>query len=76
MKSMFENQKEEFLQKQAWRLVRSAEDRFGAGKGAEKRTWCVDKLIMTNPKETRDFLEDHIRSAYMVFKIETKAVKL
>lgn len=74
VRSFFKNQKEEWVQKIAWRLVRSAEDRIGGGRGDEKRGWCVDRLAEIFPKEGRGSLEDYIRAAFVNFKAEQKSV--
>lgn len=74
MKFFFRNQEDELIQKYAWRLVRSAEDRIGAGRGDEKRGWCVDRIRVEFPKLINESAEDFIRAAFMNFKIETKAL--
>lgn len=66
------NSLEELIQKSAWRLVRSAEDRMtGPKRGTERLIWCVNKLRVEFPNIPSD-LEDYIRSAYMNFKLESK----
>lgn len=64
------NQREDLMQKTAWKLVRSAEDRFGGGKGAEKLSWCVDRMQDSFPKQSRTNLEDHVRAACFNFRLE------
>ena len=44
------NQKVDLIQKAAWRLVRSAQDRFGTNKGSDKRSWCMEELRKLYPK--------------------------
>lgn len=61
----------DLLQKHAWRLVRSAEDRFPAGNGADKMNWCVGRLAAMFVNESKENLEDFVRAAYINFKIET-----
>ena len=68
----FQNQKDELIQKTAWRLVRSAEDRMGSGRGPEKLMWCVERLKLDFPK-IGDRAEDYVRAAFVNFKTETKA---
>jgi hypothetical protein len=70
MFSWFLNYWEEVMQKTSWRLVRAAEDRFGAEKGSEKRAWAVDRMQEEFPKVKRTVLEDHVRAAYMNFRVE------
>lgn len=70
--SFFNNQKEEWVQRAAWRLVRSAEDRMGSGRGTEKLMWAVERLCAEFPK-LNDRAEDYIRAAFVNFKIEIKA---
>ncbi len=75
MNGFFRNQQEEFMQRVAWRLVRSAEDRIpGNNRGAERLSWCVDRLIDFFPKEKKNNLEDYVRAAFVQFKSEQKAV--
>ena len=69
---IFRNQREELIQRSAWRLVRSAEDRMGSGRGNEKLLWCVEKLKVEFPK-LGERAEDYIRAAFVNFKIEVKA---
>ena len=68
------NELVDVLQKSAWRLVRSAEDRFGTFKGSEKREWGMARLkeLFPHVKLDRE-AEDYIRSAYINFKIESGA---
>ena len=72
IKSLFRNQKEELLQRVAWRIVRSAEDRMGAGRGAEKLLWAVNRLKAEFP-DIGERAEDYIRAAFVQFKTEAKA---
>lgn len=66
-----ENQRIDLVQKHAWRLVRSVEDRIvGMNSGFEKLNWCVDRIHEDFPDIKRDRLEDYVRAAYMNFKIE------
>ena len=65
------NNESDVIQKAAWRLVRSAEDRFVAADGSAKRAWCVDRMMALFPKKDRDNLEDYIRAAFINFSIET-----
>lgn len=74
MKSFFRNQTEDILQKTAWRLVRSAQDRFKAGSGEDKRDWCVARLSAQFPKEDPSRLEDYVRAAFVNFKVEFNGV--
>lgn len=71
MKIFLKNQKADLIQKAAWMLVRSAEDRFEAGKGQDKREWCVLRAAVLFPDELQDRLEDAVRAAYINFRIET-----
>lgn len=73
MKFFFENQREELTQRCAWRLVRSAEDRFGSGRGTEKLLWAIEAL-REEFQGLGDDAEDYIRAAYVNFKAEQKAV--
>ena len=75
MKSFFRNHEEELMQRTAWRTVRSAEDRFGAGRGREKLEWCIKRLSDIFPKSNREDIEDHARAAYVNFSIEHSAVE-
>ena len=70
---MFQNQREELIQRCAWRLVRAAEDKLGAGKGPEKREWAADRLQEEFPK-LKGAAESYIRAAYFHFKIETTGI--
>jgi hypothetical protein len=63
------NQMEELVQRCAWRLVRSAEDRIGSGRGQEKLMWAVESLRKKFPKLTD--AEDYIRAAFINFKAES-----
>jgi hypothetical protein len=65
---------EDILQKTAWRLVRSAQDRFREGSGQEKREWCVMQLSTQFPKDNINRLEDYVRAAYVNFKVEFNGV--
>lgn len=66
------NQIEELIQKCAWRLVRSAEDRItGVKCGTERLIWCINKLKGEFPEMKPD-AEDFIRSAFVNFKLESK----
>ena len=71
------NHREEMIQKCAWRLVRSAEDRIGAGRGPEKLIWAMDRLKLEFPdlaaSTTQSRAEDYIRAAFTQFKTEAKA---
>jgi hypothetical protein len=62
------------MQKTAWRLVRSAEDRLGAHRGTEQLLWCVDRLKQQFPKLSNDDAEDYVRSAYIQFRAEQRAL--
>lgn len=63
------NDLEELIQKCAWRLVRSASDRFGDGKGQKKLDWAIAQL--QKEFERIDLkAEDYIRAAYIHYKIE------
>ncbi len=59
------------IQKIAWRLVRSAENRFPEWTGDARLKWCVERLQVTFASERPDHLEDAIRAAYVNFRIET-----
>ena len=74
MEFFFMNQREELIQKCAWRLVRSAEDRFGAGRGQEKLLWTVERIKHEFPK-LGDKAEDYIRAAYWHFKMESSQLE-
>lgn len=65
------NQLEELIQRCAWRLVRSAQDKLGDEKGAEKRIWAIEQLKKEFPM-LGESAEHYIRAAYMNFKMETK----
>ena len=65
------NANEELVQRVAWRLVRSAEDRIGAGRGAEKLLHAT-RAIEAEFKGIKN-AEDYIRAAFVQFKAETKA---
>ena len=69
----FRNQTIDLIQKCAWRLVRSAEDRLGGGKGDQKLNWATDRLQSMFEKEERDLLQDYVRAAYINFRAEQKA---
>lgn len=70
--SAFEaNQKEEMIQRAAWRIVRSSEDRLGSGRGQEKLLFAISKLQEEFP-DIKGRAEDYIRAAYINFKTETK----
>ena len=69
-----ENDRVDLIQKTAWRLVRSAEDRMGIGKGHEKLLWCLNRLSDIFKDDSRDILEDYIRSAFINMKIEMSAL--
>ena len=71
---MFYGSKEEWLQKCAWRLVRSAEDRLGSGRGHEKLLWAVEALKREFPK-LGERAEDYVRAAYWHFKIESSQLE-
>jgi len=65
------NQLEEQIQKIAWRLVRSAEDRLkGPKRGAERLIWCVD-MLRKEVSGIEGTAEDFIRAAFVQFKTET-----
>lgn len=65
------NHLEELVQKAAWRLVRSAQDKMGAEKGAEKRIWAIEQLKTEFPALGSN-AEHYIRAAYVHFKNETR----
>lgn len=71
----FNDAEEESIQKSAWRLVRSAEDRLGSGRGPEKLSWCVERLARQFRKTDRERVEDHVRAAFVNFKVEMNALK-
>ena len=71
MRHFFQSHKIDVIQKIAWQLVRSAEDRFEAGTSADKREWCVARLSAQFPKENPERLEDFVRAAFVNFRIET-----
>ena len=60
------------MQRCAWRLVRSAEDRIGSGRGPEKLIWAVEAMKKEFPK-LGEKAEDYVRAAFMNFKIEQRA---
>lgn len=65
------SQGEELIQKVAWRLVRSAEDRLkGPKRGAERLIWCVDRLRAEYDIVPKEAAEDYIRAAFIQFKME------
>lgn len=66
---------EETVQKSAWRIVRSAEDRMGAGRGSEKLIWCVQRLSSEFKILNVDRIEDHVRAAHIQFKMEKEMMK-
>ena len=76
MKFIFRNFEEDLIQKTAWRLVRSAEDRLGADRGNEKRVWCIERIRELFPKKKHDDLDDHVRSAFINFRAEQKSLVL
>lgn len=63
------NNLEELIQRISWRLVRSANDRFGDGKGQKKLDWATGKLEKEFPNLGEN-AEDYIRAAYINFKTE------
>jgi hypothetical protein len=65
------NSNEELIQRCAWRLVRSAQDKMGDEKGAEKRVWAIEQLKKEFP-DLNEKAEHYIRAAYMNFKTETR----
>lgn len=75
MKHFFQNQKTDLIQKTAWRLVRSAHDIFGTGKGNEKRQWCIRRFKELHPDILEPDAEDFIRSAFMNFLIEMSVLE-
>ena len=70
MKYLFLNSLTDLIQKSAWRLVRSAQDRFGTNSGEKKRYWCVERLRSEFSKLAQEDAEDFVRSAYVQFKTE------
>lgn len=69
---MFEaNQREELIQRAAWRLVRSASDRMGEQKGNSKMLWAIAELQKEFP-DLGGRAEDYVRAAYVNFKTETR----
>ena len=76
-KNFERNQLEELIQRAAWRLVRSADDRFGENKGQKKLDWSVSQLkiefftegIFLNQNGTEK-AEDYIRAAYINYRTE------
>lgn len=70
LKSFEENQKEELIQRTAWRLVRSTADRFGDGKGEKKLEWAKTRLVKEFPELIEESAEDYIRAAYVNYKTE------
>lgn len=68
-----ENERIDYVQKVAWMLVRSAEDRIGSGRGTEKLLWCVDEIKLKCPFLTADEAEDNVRAAFVNFKYELQA---
>ena len=73
LKNFEANHAEEHAQRVAWRLVRSAEDRMGDGRGAEKLMWCVARMKEEAP-EAAGRAEDYVRAAFVNFKTETRYV--
>lgn len=71
---LFRNQKEELIQRSAWRLVRSVEDRIGVGRGPEKLMWAVARLREEFPK-IGPRAEDYVRAAFVNFKLESSALE-
>lgn len=67
------NHHEELIQRCAWRLVRSAQDKMGDEKGAEKRVWAIEQLKKEFPN-LGESSEYYVRAAYINFKTETKFV--
>ena len=78
LKIISANQEVELKQRTAWRLVRSADDRFkpqpNDDRGREKMDWGVDRMLAIFPKEKREYAEDYVRAAYVTMKTEMKAV--
>lgn len=69
-KNFDKNQIEELMQKTAWKLVRSAADRFGDGKGEKKLQWGISKMQSEYPGLGEGAAEDHVRAAYTNYKVE------
>lgn len=67
-KNFEKNQVEELRQKAAWRLVRSAADRFGDNNGEKKRNWCIAN--MDREFIGAEHLEEYVRAAYIQYKTE------
>ena len=73
LKEFNENQKTDLIQKTAWRLVRSAEDRIvGQGRGPERLIWCVERMREEFPKAKNG--EDYIRAAFVNYPNENRAL--
>ena len=74
-KSIDANNREELIQRAAWRLVRSAADRIkGPHRGNERLLWAIDQLRKEFKGADNQMLynaEDYIRAAYMHFSTET-----
>lgn len=66
-----QNNYEELIQRCAWRLIRSAQDKLGDEKGAEKRVWTIGQLKKEFPS-LGESAEHYIRAAYINFKTEMK----
>lgn len=65
--------REELIQRVAWRLVRSAEDKLtGPKRGQERLAWCMWRLEQDFP-EIGSRSEEYARAAYIHFKTETAA---
>lgn len=64
------NNREELIQRVAWRLVRSAADKMGDQKGVEKRVWAIEQ-IKKEFDGLGDEAEHYIRAAYRNYKIES-----
>lgn len=62
------NAAEELVQRAAWRLVRSAQDRIGVGRGAEKLLHATKALEAEFQGISN--AEDYIRAAYIHFRTE------
>ncbi len=77
LKLIFETQKfeqnnyEELIQRCAWRLVRSAQDKLGDEKGAEKRVWAIEQL-KKEFSALGESAEHYIRAAYINYKTEIR----
>lgn len=67
-----QNNHEELFQRIAWKLVRSARDRYKDGQGDTKRQWAIDRMQSQCPGIVN--AEDYIRAAYENYRIESKAV--